>query len=122
MREWEPSKLQVVEGNWIAIGAKPLHVVDEIFCLIPTDGANCWYLIRLIFGASTVQCRPTKKKEGGGGGVDGGVSVASPMLKSAKKMEKKKKKIRHLGLHTFPSWGVFVLYSNFSLIFGKIIS
>ena len=36
------------------------------------------------------------------------------------KKKKKKKEVRQLELHTFPYSPV--LYSNFSLIFGKIIS
>ena len=51
----------MVEGYWIAIRAKPLHVVDETFCSIPIDGANFCYLDRLISGASTAQCKPAKK-------------------------------------------------------------
>ena len=47
---WEPSELLVAEGYWIAVGAKPIHVVDENFCSIPIDGANCCYLDRLTFG------------------------------------------------------------------------
>ena len=34
----------MAKGYWIAIGAKPLHVIDETFYSIPTDGANCRYL------------------------------------------------------------------------------
>ena len=35
----EPSELLVAKGYWIAIGAKPLHVVDETFYSITTDNA-----------------------------------------------------------------------------------
>ena len=49
----EPSELPVAKGYWIAIGAKPLHVIDETFCSIPTDGANFRYLNRLTSKAST---------------------------------------------------------------------
>ena len=48
---WEPSELLVAEGYWIAVGAKPIHVVDDTFCSIPTDDANCCYLDRLTFRA-----------------------------------------------------------------------
>ena len=75
------------EGYWIAVGAKPLHVVDDTFCSVPKDGANCKYLVRLISGASETQCKPEKR------GFDSGVSAASPMIKSAKRMEKIKKKV-----------------------------
>ena len=51
MRECELSKLLVVEGYWIAVGAKPFHVVDETFCSVPTDDINCCYLDNLIFEA-----------------------------------------------------------------------
>ena len=51
----------MVEGYWIVVRAKPLHIVDETFCLVPTDCANCYYLDRLIFGASAEQCEPAKK-------------------------------------------------------------
>ena len=61
MRKWESSKLLVVvEGYWIAVVAKPLHVVDENFCSVLTDDTNCKYLDRLSFGASTTQCKPAK--------------------------------------------------------------
>ena len=53
MREWELLELLVVEGYWIAVRAKPLHVVDDTFCSVFTYGSNCCYLDPLIFGAST---------------------------------------------------------------------
>ena len=52
----------MVEGYWIAIGAKPLHIVDENFCSIPTDGTNCCYLDHLIFGALAERHEPVKKR------------------------------------------------------------
>ena len=55
MRGGEPSELLVANGYWIAFGAKPLHVVDETFCSILTDRANCCYLDHLTFGASTAR-------------------------------------------------------------------
>ena len=27
----------MAKGYWIAFGVKPLHIVDETFCLIPTE-------------------------------------------------------------------------------------
>ena len=30
----------MAKGYWIAVGAKPLHVVNETFYSIPTDDAN----------------------------------------------------------------------------------
>ena len=53
--------LLVAKGYWIAFGAKPLHVVDENFCSIPTDGANCRYLDRLTSRSSIEQYKPAKK-------------------------------------------------------------
>ena len=47
MWKGEPSELLEATSYWIAIGAKLLHVADETFCLIPTDGANCCYLDHL---------------------------------------------------------------------------
>ena len=58
----EPSDFLTVEGYRSTVGTKPLHVVNETFCLIPIDGAKWWYLIRLAFGAS-VGCRELAKKE-----------------------------------------------------------
>ena len=49
------------KGYWTVVGAKPLPVVDETFCLIPIDGANCCYLDRLTSKASMSQYKPTKK-------------------------------------------------------------
>ena len=51
----EPLELLVVESYWIIVGAKPLHVVDEAFCLIPINGANYCYLDRLSSKASAEQ-------------------------------------------------------------------
>ena len=61
----EPSELLVAKGYWIAVRAKPSPVVNETFCLIPTDGADCLYLDRLTSEASTTQCKPAKKGVGG---------------------------------------------------------
>ena len=44
-----------------AVEAKLLQPVNETICSIPTDGANCCYLDRLIFGASVAQCQPAKR-------------------------------------------------------------
>ena len=59
----EPSDLLTAEGCRKTVGAKPLHVIDETFCLIPTDGAKFRYMVRLAFGASTGKREPTKKKK-----------------------------------------------------------
>ena len=59
----EPSELLVAKGYWITVGAKSLHVGDETFCSIPTNGANCRYLDRLTSRASTARCKPVKKKD-----------------------------------------------------------
>ena len=75
------------EGYWIAVGAKPLHVVDDTFYSVPTDSVNCKYLVCLISRASAAQCKPEKR------GSDGGVPTASPMINSAKRMEKMKEKV-----------------------------
>ena len=48
----EPSELLVEKGYWKAVGAKLLRVINETFCSIPTDNANCCYLDRLTSGAS----------------------------------------------------------------------
>ena len=53
------------------------------------------------------------------------MSTASPMIKSAKGMKKKRKGISavgYLSLGGGGGGGVYVLYSNLSLILGKIIS
>ena len=60
----EPSDLLVVEGYWIVVGAKPLHIVDETFCSIPTNDTNCCYLDRLVFEASAERHKPSKKGVG----------------------------------------------------------
>ena len=60
MWKGEPSELLEATGHWIAIGAKLLHVADETFCSIPTDGANYRYLDRLTSGASIVRYKPAK--------------------------------------------------------------
>ena len=45
MSERELLKLRGVGYCLITDVAKPLHVVDEIFCFaLPTDGANCCLL------------------------------------------------------------------------------
>ena len=69
----------MAEGYRITVRAKPLHVVDESFCSIPTDGANYRYLVHLTSEASTVWYKLAKNK-----GSNCDVSVASPMLKLAK--------------------------------------
>ena len=56
------------------------------------------------------------------GRSDGSGSTVSLMIKSTKIWRRARMKFTQLELHTFPLGGVFVLYSNFSLILGKIIS
>ena len=63
----ESSELLVVKGYWIVVGAKPLHVVDETFCSIPTNDANYRNLDLLTSGTSVVRCKSTKR------GFDDGV-------------------------------------------------
>ena len=75
----EPSKLLATKGYWIIVGAKPLYVIDETFCSIPTNDANYQYMIRLTSEALVVWYKPAKSK-----GSGGGVPTASPMLKLAK--------------------------------------
>ena len=89
-RGGESSDLLAAKGCWITTEAKPLHVVDETFGSIPTDGTKCRYLIRLAFEASVRRCEPARKREKGYGG---GVPAASSMLKLAKRMEKIRKPI-----------------------------
>ena len=67
-----------MEGFRITVGAKPLHVIDETFCLVPTDGANCDYQVRLILGASTEQRNLQKR------GSSDNMLATSPMMKSVK--------------------------------------
>ena len=54
-------ELQVMKGYLKAIKEKLLQPVNETFCLISTDDANCCYLDRLTSGASTTQCQPAKR-------------------------------------------------------------
>ena len=59
--------------------AKPLHVIDETFGSIPTDGDKCRYLIRLAFWHQRDDVN-LKKRENGSG-----VLTASMMLKLPKR-------------------------------------
>ena len=68
----------MAKGYLKAVGTKILHVFDETFYSIPTDNANCRYLVRLTSMASMAWYKPAKK------GSSGGMPVASRMLKSAK--------------------------------------
>ena len=115
-RGGEPSDLLAMKGCWITVGAKPLHVIDETFGSIPTDGTKCRYLISLDFGASVGLRELAKKKKKGDG-----VPIASPMLKLPKRMEKILKPIGVGRIAYLFSVGGFRLYLNFSLIFGNII-
>ena len=49
MWKGELSELLKATGYWIAIRAKFFHIVDETFCSIPTDDANCRYLDGLTY-------------------------------------------------------------------------
>ena len=88
----ESSELLVAKGYWIAVGAKPSPVVDERFCLIPTDDANCCYLNCLTFRASAAQCKPTKK------GVQRWCVGCLSNNKVRKRMEKRKKGASAVGV------------------------
>ena len=57
----ESSELLVAKGYWIVVGVKSSPVVNETFCSILTDGANCCYLDRMTSGASATRCKPVKK-------------------------------------------------------------
>ena len=57
----ELSKLLVAKGYWKAVGTKLLRVVNETFCSVPTNGANCYYLDCLTSGASVARYKPVKK-------------------------------------------------------------
>ena len=78
MWKGESSKFLVMECYWTITKVKPLQPVDETFCLIPTDDANCCYLDSLNLWASAVQYELAKRRSGNGG------SAASPMIKSTK--------------------------------------
>ena len=111
----------MAEGYWIVVGGKPSHVIDETFCSILIDSTNCCYLDCLTFGVSTTRCKPAKQK-----GFSDGVSATSLMIKSAKGVEKRRKGVSVVGVAYLSLWGggggVSILYLNFSLILGKIIS
>ena len=78
---------------------------------------NYRYLDHLTFRTSVTRYKPAKK------GFDGGVSTASPIIKSAKWRRKERRELAQLELHTLSLVRCLsVLYSNFSLIIGKIIS
>ena len=56
-------------------------------------------------------------------GSSDGVSAASPMIKSAKGVEKRMKGVSAVEVAYFSlGGGVSILYSNFPLILGNIIS
>ena len=51
-----------MKGCLTVVEAKFLQPISKTFCSVPTNGANCCYLDRLTFGASTTtQCQPSKK-------------------------------------------------------------
>ena len=77
MWKGEPSELLVAKGYWKAVGAKPLPVVNETFCSVPTNDANCCYLDRLTSRALVARYKPTKNWVRGGGGGGGGVGRLS---------------------------------------------
>ena len=91
-----------------------MHVVDETFGLISTDGDKCQYLIRMAFGASAGRREPTRKIEKGGS-----VPVTSPMLKLAKRMEKIRKPIGVDRIAYLFSVGGFSFILEFLLDFWK---
>ena len=88
-------------------------------CISSSEGLKyvtfvvAWIVLLLAHQRHDVNCQM---------GFDGGVSAASPMIKSIKGWIKERRELALLELHTFPLWGVLALYSNFSLIIGKIIS
>ena len=47
----------MAKGYLKVVRAKFLHVVDETFYSIPTDDANCQYLVLLTFGALAMWCK-----------------------------------------------------------------
>ena len=51
----------MIKGYLTAVEAKLLQLVNETFCSMPTNGANCCYLGLLISGASVAQCKPAKR-------------------------------------------------------------
>ena len=51
-----------MKGYLTVIEAKLLQSVNETFCSIPTNGANCCNLDPLISGASAAQCKPAKRE------------------------------------------------------------
>ena len=112
----KPSDLLEAKSCQITVEAKPLHVVDETFGLIPIDDAKCRYLIRLAFGASAGRCEPAREREKGYGG---GVSAASPMLKLAKMMENIRKPIGVNKIAYLFSVGGFLFILEFPLDFWK---
>ena len=50
-----------MKGYLTTVEAKLLQPVNETFYLVPTYGANCGYLDRLISGASRTQYKPVKR-------------------------------------------------------------
>ena len=75
MWKGEPSELLVAKGYWKDVGAKFLRVINETFCSIPTDGANCCYLYRLTSWALAARLG------GGGGGWECSAMVCRPPLR-----------------------------------------
>ena len=79
---------------------------------------------RLTSRASVARCKPAKRVLGGD------VSVTSLIIKLTKWWKRERMKLAQLELHTFPSWGVFLFYTQFLLdykednlvIFGVKIS
>ena len=50
-----------MKGYLTVVEAKILQLINETFCSIPIDGANCCYLDRLISEALTAQCKLEKR-------------------------------------------------------------
>ena len=114
MEERELLELLVEKENLKFIGSKFLHVVDETFYSIPTNGVNCCSLNCLILRASIERRGPGKEM-----GSDGGVPVASPMIKSVKGWRRWIRKFVPLELHTFLSWEGYCLILELVLDFRK---
>ena len=108
-----------VPGDAGLLEAKPSQPIDKTFYSFPTDGANYCYLDRLNHWALAAQCEPAKGQSGGGGPAE---SSKIKLLKDGDQ----EIEFASLELHTFPSWGISLIYkewfTSISLILGKRIS
>ena len=50
-----------MKGYLTAVEGKLLQLVNETFCSVPIDDANCCNLDCLTYRALAAQCKPTKK-------------------------------------------------------------